>query len=84
MRAVCRSLLMVAVLLIAGTQQALSQRCPPNSHPEFVAFAGNLRTAQCFCDPGYVRVQGICMRAARPAERALPSDPARALVVPMR
>jgi hypothetical protein len=38
----------IAAVLIASTQHAMAQRCPPNSHPEAVAFAGSLRTAQCF------------------------------------
>ena len=74
----------IAVLLIAGTPDAMAQRCPPNSHPEAVAFPGNLRTAQCFCDPGFTRVAGVCVRVLRPADRPPPNDPGRVLVAPTR
>ena len=76
--------LSIVAVLIAGTQGAVAQqRCPPNSHPEAVAFAGNLRTAQCFCDAGFTRVNGVCVRVLRPADRPPPNDPGRVLVAPM-
>jgi len=68
-------------VLIAGTQNAMAQRCPPNSHPEALAIPGNLRTAQCFCDPGFTRVNGLCVPVRRPADRP-PNDPGRVLVAP--
>jgi hypothetical protein len=68
-----------AVFLLAGLHNALAQRCPPNSHPAAVAIPGNLRTAQCFCNAGYVPVRGVCVRAATPKP---PSDPSKALVQP--
>jgi hypothetical protein len=72
----------LAVFLLASTQGAKSQRCPPNSHPEAVAIPGNLRTAQCFCDRGFTRVDGVCVPVRRPADRLPPNDPARQLVAP--
>jgi len=65
---------------VLGAQRA--QRCPPNSHPEAVAIPGNLRTAQCFCDPGFVPVNGLCVPVKRPADRPPPNDPSRLLVAP--
>jgi hypothetical protein len=75
--------LSLVAALIAGTQGAMAQRCPPNSHPEAVAIPGNLRTAQCFCDRGFTRVDGICVPVRRPADRPPPNDPGRVLVAPM-
>jgi hypothetical protein len=72
-----------AAVLIAGAPDAMAQRCPPNSHPEAVAFAGSLRTAQCFCDWGFTRVDGMCVPVRRPAGRPPQNDPARVLVAPM-
>ena len=69
-------------VLVAGTQQAMAQRCPPNSHPEAVAIPGNLRTAQCFCDPGFVPVNGLCVPVDRPADPPTPNDPDRVRVAP--
>jgi hypothetical protein len=73
----------IAAVLIAGAQHALAQRCPPNSHPEAVAIPGNLRTAQCFCDRGFVRVDGICVRVTRPSEHPAQNNPNSTLVAPM-
>jgi hypothetical protein len=67
-------------LLVAGTQSALAQRCPPNSHAAAVAIPGNLRTAQCFCNAGYVPVRGACVLMTTP--KPPPSDPSKALVQP--
>lgn len=69
-----------ALVLAAGTASA-QQLCPPNSHAKPVAFAGNLRTAQCFCNAGYRSVGGACVRIASPAARPS-ADPARMLVQP--
>ena len=74
--------LCVVAVLIAGTPEAMAQRCPPNSHPEAVAFAGSLRTAQCFCDRGFTRVDGVCVPVQRPADRPPPNDPSRVWVAP--
>ena len=71
-----------AVLLAAGTQGALAQRCPPNSHPAAVAIPGNLRTAQCFCDDGFAPVNGICVRIVNAPGVPLPADPAKTFVAP--
>jgi hypothetical protein len=72
----------VAAVLLAGAPDAMAQRCPPNSHPEAVAFAGSLRTAQCFCDRGFTPVDGICLPVRRPADRPPPNDPAKVWVAP--
>ncbi len=72
----------IAAVLIAGAPDAMAQRCPPNSHPEAVPFAGSLRTAQCFCDRGFTRVDGICVLVRRPADLPPPNDPARVWVAP--
>lgn len=64
------SIVWLAIFLMAGTQSALPQQCPPNSHPAAVAIPGNLRTAQCFCDAGYENVAGVCVPiAAKPTIR---------------
>ena len=71
------------VMLIAGTADAMAQRCPPNSHPEALAIPGNLRTAQCFCDPGFTRANGICVRiVTEPGVRPLPAEPSKTFVAP--
>lgn len=77
-----RTWLAAAVLVVAGIGPALAQRCPPNSTAQAVAFPGNLRTAQCFCNPGYESVRGACVRLAPDARRAAPRDPASTLVAP--
>ena len=74
--------LSIVAVLITGTQNAMAQRCPPNSHPEAVAIPGNLRTAQCFCDWGFTRINGVCVPVRRPADRPPANDPARVLVAP--
>ena len=73
--------LWVAAALLASTPFAWAQRCPPNSHPSAVAFPGNLRTAQCFCNAGYVPVAGACVRAVTETNRP-PGDPSKVLVQP--
>jgi hypothetical protein len=76
------SILCAAALMIAANEPALAQRCPPNSHPEAVAIPGNLRTAQCFCDPGCVNVNGVCVLPAPPPEAPQRNDPARSITAP--
>jgi hypothetical protein len=74
----CAAALMIAANHFASAQQ----RCPPNSHSEAVPFAGNLRTALCFCDPGFVNLNGACVLRARPPEAPQRNDPARSNAVP--
>ena len=77
------SILCAVVLTIAANEPASAQqRCPPNSHPEAVAIPGNLRTAQCFCDPGFVNVNGVCVLPAPPPEAPQRNDPARSTTAP--
>jgi hypothetical protein len=77
-----RCFAVAALVLAAATASAAAQqRCPPNSHSKPVAFVGNLRTAQCFCDAGYRPVGGACARIQSRAART-PSDPAKMLVQP--
>ena len=77
------SVLCAAALLIAASEPApAQQRCPPNSHPEAVAISGNLRTAQCFCDPGFVNVDGACVLPARPSEAPRRNEPAKTDIAP--
>jgi hypothetical protein len=71
----------LAGFLIASTQHASAQRCPPNSHPAAVAIPGNLRTAQCFCNAGYRPVGGACVRIVTQTNRP-PGDPSKVLVQP--
>jgi hypothetical protein len=72
-----------AVLLVASAPGAPAQQCPPNSHAAAVAFPGNLRTAQCFCDPGLASVNGICVRIVNdPGMRPLPAEPGKTFVPP--
>ncbi len=72
-----------AALTIAAAEPASAQRCPPNSRAQAVAIPGNLRTAQCFCDPGFISVQGLCVRPARPSDAPQASTPAQSIVAPM-
>ena len=78
--------LALGALLAASPAPAMAaQRCPPNSHAAAVAVPGNLRTAQCFCDRGYVSVGGVCLPAAkRPPQRERPTEPGGQLVSPQR
>ena len=71
----------IAVFLIAGTHHALAQQCPPNSHARAVAFAGSLRSAQCFCNIGYRPVSGVCV-PIKAQTQPQPNDPSRSLVQP--
>jgi hypothetical protein len=69
--------------LIAGTADAMVQRCPPNSHAEALAIPGNLRTAQCFCNPGFVPSGGLCVPIRHPEDQPPRTQPGRVLVAPM-
>jgi hypothetical protein len=73
-----------SVLMLVAAVQAASaqQRCPPNSRAEAVPVPGNLNTAQCFCDSGFVPVNGRCVRSRTDAPP--PNDPNRGLVAPMQ
>jgi hypothetical protein len=75
--------LCAAALLVGANEPASAQqRCPPNSHPEAVAFAGSLRTARCFCDPGFVNVNGVCLLPAPPPEAPPRDEPNRSDIAP--
>jgi hypothetical protein len=79
-----RSLALGALLLAAFAEPATAQRCPPNSHAAAVAIPGNLRTAQCFCNRGFVAVNGVCVPVIqRPTPRRQP-NPSGRLVAPVR
>jgi hypothetical protein len=81
-RLLWHSILCAAMLTVVASAPASAQRCPPNSHPEAVAIPGNLRTAQCFCDPGFVNVDGACVLPARPPQAPRRSEPAKTNVAP--
>jgi len=70
-------------VLIAGTADVMAQRCPPHSHAEALAIPGNLRTAQCFCDPGFVPSGGLCVPVRRPEDQPSRNQPGRVPVAPM-
>lgn len=74
----------LAVFLIAGSQSALAQQCPPNSHMRAVATAGNLRTAHCWCNEGYENVAGTCVRVADPSPPQPPTSSPIPLGAPVR
>ena len=71
-------LVLIATMEIAPAQQ----RCPPNSRAEAVPIPGNLATAQCFCNPGFVPSNGQCVRSR--ADAPPPNDPTRGMVAPLR
>src|SRR5215203_5054730 len=48
-----------------------------NAHPVAVAIPGNLRTAQCFCDDGYRRVAGVCVRHCESSRSAFCERPGK-------
>jgi hypothetical protein len=50
----------LAILFALPSSVALAQ-CPPNSHAVAVYIPGNLRTAHCFCDNGYINNGGVCV-----------------------
>ena len=60
---------------------ALAGACPPNSRVVAIAIPGNLRSAQCFCNDGYIRVSGACERVLLDPTQQQP-DPSRTLVEP--
>ena len=74
------AVLWLAVLLMAGTQRALPQQCPPHAHPVAVAIPGNLRSAQCFCDDGYENVAGACVPVVT-SPTMVPAPPSTAACV---
>lgn len=79
----CPLAVWLTFLLCAETQPAFAQRCPPNSHAASVAFAGSLRTAQCFCNFGYRPAGRACVPVVTdPASQSQPRDPSRSLVQP--
>ncbi len=80
-----RPFALCVLLLVAAAPATASQRCPPNSHAAAVAIPGNLRTAQCFCNRGFVSVNGVCLPVVqRPAPRPNTADPSGRLVPPAR
>jgi len=76
--------LALAALPAAGLQQARAQgqRCPPNSQAAAVAIPGNLRTAQCFCNPGFLPVSGVCAPLKPGAADLPPTHPGK-IVAPL-
>ena len=74
------SLFLPLAYLFASGQGALAAQCPANSHPEVVAIPGNLRTAHCWCNSGFVNAGGVCVRVApapptpRPNGAAAPEE----------
>ncbi len=55
----------LAVLFVLKPLLAFAQ-CPPNSHAVAVYIPGNLRTAHCWCNRGYVNSGGVCVRTDQP------------------
>jgi hypothetical protein len=53
-------------LLFALRPPLAFAQCPPNSHAVAVYIPGNLRTAHCWCDNGYVNKGGVCVRTDQP------------------
>jgi len=45
---------------------AARAQCPPNSHAVAVYVPGNLRTAHCWCNSGYINSGGTCVRTQHP------------------
>jgi hypothetical protein len=74
----------LAALFTASLQAVLAQgqRCPPNSQAAAVAITGNLRTAQCFCNPGFRSVSGVCA-PLKPGEPDLPPTHPGKIVTPL-
>jgi len=56
----------LAVVIAIGQRAATAQACPPNSHPVAVYIPGNLRTAHCWCNNGYLNSAGVCVRTDQP------------------
>ena len=54
------------VVLPALMPSAALAQCPPNSHSVAVYIPGNLRTAHCWCDNGYINSGGACVRTRQP------------------
>ncbi len=53
-------------LLFAWPSSVALAQCPPNSHAVAVYIPGNLRTAHCFCDNGYINSGGVCVPTDQP------------------
>jgi hypothetical protein len=53
---------LLAVFVVATTQAATAQQCPPHSHARAVSIPGNLQAAHCWCDDGYQNIGGVCVR----------------------
>ena len=58
----------VAGLAVLFTLRAplVFAQCQPNSHAVTVYIPGNLRTAHCWCDDGYINNGGVCVRTGQP------------------
>jgi hypothetical protein len=56
----------LAILIAIDQRAATAQACPPNSHPVAVYIPGNLRTAHCWCNDGYINNDGVCVRTQQP------------------
>jgi hypothetical protein len=56
----------LAILIAIGKPAVMAQACPPNSHPVAVYIPGNLRTAHCWCNGGYINNGGVCVRTDQP------------------
>ena len=54
------------VALLALSALPAAAQCPPNSHPVVAYIVGNLRTAHCWCNGGYVNSGGVCVRTDQP------------------
>jgi hypothetical protein len=55
----------LAALFVLSALPAVAQ-CPANSHAVAVYIPGNLRTAHCWCNSGYLNVGGVCVRTDQP------------------
>jgi hypothetical protein len=55
----------LAILFALKSPLAFAQ-CPPNSHPVAIYIPGNLRTAHCWCNSGYLNSGGVCVRMQQP------------------
>ncbi len=53
-------------VLPAVMPPAARAQCPPNSHAVAVYVPGNLRTAHCWCNSGYINGGGGCVRTRQP------------------
>lgn len=82
-RTIVHGSFLASAMLVAGVQPAWpQQRCPPNSYAASVAFAGNLRTAQCFCNPGFQPSGRACVPVNDPTAWPQQPEPSKRLVQP--